>query len=194
MELSKSLPAQLPKLRFLDRFMAGHAGYIAGGCFKNLFLGEKIKDVDIFFVTEKDCLSAIAYFEGNIDYIKGFTNDRVTRFKDTLTGLTVELITPFMNEPLEIIERFDFTITKAVYSRDEEGAYVFHCHHKFFEHLMNKKLVIDDQILFPLSTFNRVLKYTRYGFGLCGESKEKLIASLQGAVVTTQNDFYFGID
>ena len=41
-------------LNKLDPFMAGHKGFICGGCFKNRFNGEKIKDVDIFFENEAD--------------------------------------------------------------------------------------------------------------------------------------------
>ena len=41
-------------LNFLDKFMMGHKGYIAGGCFKNIFNGEKIKDIDIFFDDEEE--------------------------------------------------------------------------------------------------------------------------------------------
>ena len=41
-------------LNFLDKFMMGHKGYIAGGCFKNIFNGEKIKDIDIFFDNEEE--------------------------------------------------------------------------------------------------------------------------------------------
>ena len=36
--------------------MMGHKGYIAGGCFKNIFNGEKIKDIDIFFDDEEEFL------------------------------------------------------------------------------------------------------------------------------------------
>lgn len=35
-------------LAFLDNFMIGHKGFIAGGCFKNIFYKEKIKDIDVF--------------------------------------------------------------------------------------------------------------------------------------------------
>lgn len=48
----------------------------------------------------------------------------------------------------------------------------------FFEDLLNKKLVIDDKIPFPVSTFNRSYKYTDYGFKLCRESKIKLLLKL----------------
>lgn len=44
-------------LNFLDKFMMGHKGYIAGGCFKNIFNGEKIKDIDIFLMTRKNFIA-----------------------------------------------------------------------------------------------------------------------------------------
>lgn len=44
-------------LNFLDKFMMGHKGYIAGGCFKNIFNGEKIKDIDIFLITRKNFIA-----------------------------------------------------------------------------------------------------------------------------------------
>ena len=37
------------KLSFLKRFLLGTNGIIAGGCFKNIFNGERVKDIDIFF-------------------------------------------------------------------------------------------------------------------------------------------------
>lgn len=36
-------------LNWLDKFMEGHEGFICGGCFKNIFNQEKVKDLDIFF-------------------------------------------------------------------------------------------------------------------------------------------------
>lgn len=194
MDLNKSLPSQLPKLRFLDRFMANHKGYIAGGCFKGLFSGEKIKDVDLFFLSESDAKEAKEHYSQNEEFREVWSNDRVTAFRCQKTGIAVEVILSFCGDPVEMISNFDFSITKAFYAKGEGGEYEFFSHQKFFEHLMAKKLVIDDKVLFPLSTFNRSFRYTRYGFGLCGESKEKLVQSLQGATLTGQNDFYFGID
>ena len=194
MEFKKSLPTQLPKLRFLDRFMANHKGYIAGGCFKGLFQGEKIKDIDLFFENEADAKEADLYFQKNEEFEKSWSNDRVSAHKCKKTGIIVEVIFGFTGYFENVVSSFDFTITKAVYRKNETGEYEFLAHEKFFEHLMNKKLVIDDQILFPLSTFNRSFRYKGYGYGLCGESKEKIVTSLQGAVLTGQNDFYFGHD
>ena len=40
-------------LNWLDEFMIGHKGFICGGCFKNIFNKEKVKDLDIFSKVEK---------------------------------------------------------------------------------------------------------------------------------------------
>ena len=41
-------------LHFLIKYLLGHNGFISGGCFKNIFTGNKIKDLDMFFRDEKD--------------------------------------------------------------------------------------------------------------------------------------------
>ena len=46
---------------------------------------------------------------------------------------------------------------------------------KFFEHLHLKRLVIDDKIPFPMSTFERMLRYAKYGYFPCKETKLKII-------------------
>lgn len=193
---SRSLPTQLPKLRFLDRFMEGHKGYIAGGCFKHLFAGEKIKDVDIFFENEKDANEADAAFSKNEEFKFHYKNGRVKAYKCQKTGIVCEIIFAHYGDPLTMISNFDFTVTKAYYWKDDlSGNYEFIFHERFFEHLTNKKLVIDDKVPFPLSTFNRSYRYAmKYGFGLCGESKERLVIALQGYSGGAQFDFYFGID
>ncbi|HEM4745463.1 TPA: hypothetical protein U1397_000160 [Streptococcus suis] len=44
------------QLWWLDKFLIGHKGFIAGGCFKNIFNNERVKDLDIFFENENDFL------------------------------------------------------------------------------------------------------------------------------------------
>ncbi|EPT8987983.1 hypothetical protein ACVTHN_003146, partial [Listeria monocytogenes] len=53
---------QYHELYFLDKFLEGHKGFIAGGCFKNIFNHEKVKDIDMFFRNEKDLNEAIHYY------------------------------------------------------------------------------------------------------------------------------------
>ena len=38
-----------PQIRFMKEFLVGHPGFIAGGCFKSAFSGEKPHDLDMFF-------------------------------------------------------------------------------------------------------------------------------------------------
>ena len=73
-------------LNFLDKFMMGHKGYIAGGCFKNIFNGEKIKDIDIFFDNEEEFYCAVEYFDRQTE---GYTGDNALTVQYnfyTLTG------------------------------------------------------------------------------------------------------------
>ena len=36
------------KIKILDKFLQGHKGFVAGGCFKNILNNEHIKDIDVF--------------------------------------------------------------------------------------------------------------------------------------------------
>ncbi|OED40776.1 hypothetical protein AB832_03550 [Flavobacteriaceae bacterium (ex Bugula neritina AB1)] len=184
------------KIRFLDKYMANHKGFIAGGCFKNIFKAQKTKDIDVWFESSKDYDEALKYFKESKDFASSYQNDNVTAFRDKSNGLLIELIKKIYGSPKEIISKFDFSITRFSYYKNKEtGAYEMLYVNSFFEHLVNNKLVIDSELIFPISSFERSYKYRAYGFGLCKTSKEKLIQALQG--VSTDNlskDLYFGLD
>lgn len=55
-------PDNFWQIRWLDKYMEGHKGFIAGGCFKNILSGERVKDIDIFFESESDFQEAIDSF------------------------------------------------------------------------------------------------------------------------------------
>lgn len=59
------------QIHFLDEYMVGHKGFIAGGCFKNIFNGERIKDIDVFFENETDLHDAIQYFDSQTANYEG---------------------------------------------------------------------------------------------------------------------------
>lgn len=112
-------------LNWLDEYMTGHKGFICGGCFKNIFNKEKVKDLDIFFENESD-------------------------FDDA-----------------------------------------------FFEHLHLKRIVIDKDIPFPMSTFERMLRYAKYGYFPCKETKMKIINALRDLTdeqVELSESLYDGMD
>jgi len=196
-------PLEFNKIRFLDIYMSNHKGFIAGGCFKNIFQNQKIKDVDIFFNSEIDFTEANIYYKSNEDYVFSYENKNTVSYKNKKTNVRIELIRNTYGTPQEIISKFDFSITKFCYAKkqvkDDENntktEYFVLMIDTFFEHLVNKKLVLEKEILYPISTFERSYRYNRYGFGLCKESKQNLIESLKVVnIEDISNELYFGID
>lgn len=190
---------QISKVRFLDLYMTGHGGFIAGGCFKNIFNSEKVKDIDIFFESELEFNNADNHFQNNEDYVFSYENKNTKAYKNKKTNIRIELVRNTYGTPNEILCKFDFSITKFAYCKrssvDDGIEYYCYFHTDYFEHLQLKKLVLESDILFPVSTFERSYRYTRYGYGLCKESKINLINSLQGANPNTvSNELYFGLD
>jgi hypothetical protein len=170
----------------LKKYLKGHKGYIAGGCFKNIFNGEKVKDIDIFFYTEDDFLKALKYFNSHTKYKIKYENNNCVAYRNIITKVTIELVRAQFGPPQSLLNNFDFTIVQAAYHGEitPEGnkEYYFTYLWRFFEDLHLRKIVIDGNIgklKFPANTFDRALKYQKYGYGMCKESKIKLINSLR---------------
>lgn len=183
--------SNFPQLRFLKTHLIGHPGIIAGGCFKAIFSGEKPHDADMFFRNSDDFSSTVLYFKEHKDeYAEGYENQNVVSFVHKKTGLRIECIRKIFGTPKEIISQFDFTIAKFAYEieteptdgEDGETEWVYTdnilYHEKFFEHLCLKRLVVDDAMPYPLSTFNRTYKYAKSGFFPCRETKLKILKSV----------------
>lgn len=200
-------------LNWLDEFMTGHKGFICGGCFKNIFNHEKVKDLDIFFKSRTDFDEAVQYFDsqsrgqGAEIYQFYYENDNVKAYKHIEKGITIELCCKIFGTAEEILNNFDFTVTKFAYYKEEvedktgaeydgistvlnpeTGGYEKPKTHieykilhddKFFEHLHLKRLVTDNKIPYPMSTFERMLRYAKYGYFPCRETKMKIIKTLR---------------
>lgn len=207
------------KIKWLDQFLDGHKGFIAGGCFKNIFSGEKIKDLDVFFENTNDRACAVEWFdlqcgkenEGGI-YRFHYENKNVKAYKHIKTGITVELICKTYGTPMEILNMFDFTIAKFAYGKHEVEDndspsnaedvrhtkieyFVLH-DNMFFEHMQLKRLVVDNKCLYPVSTFDRMFKYAKYGYFPCRDTKLKVINELRKItnVEGLSESLYDGID
>ena len=208
-------------LNWLDEFMEGHKGFICGGCFKNIFNHEKVKDIDIFFESMADYDAAVEYFDSQTVGYQGdnkaseiyrfyYENENVKAYKHIEKDITIELCCKIFGTAEEILNRFDFTVTKFAYYKeeieDETGAesevpfdeefkkvfgesartepmthieYKILMDDKFFEHLHLKRLVTDNNIPYPMSTFERMLRYAKYGYFPCKETKLKIIKALR---------------
>lgn len=205
-------------LEWLGKYLIGHKGFIAGGCFKNIFNKEKIKDLDIFFRNEIDYNEAINWFENEKDsdgckkYTLYYENPKVKAYKEYNTDLILELIRFEYGTPEEILNRFDFTIVKFAYFKkitlidNISNSFEENLEEKiedkiimddmFFEHLFEKRLVIDNEITFPVGTFERMFKYAKYGYFPCRESKLKIINAIKNDTKDPQisNSLYEGFD
>lgn len=78
------------KIWFLDEYMSGHKGYIAGGCFKSIFSGEKNKDIDMFFEDKADFDKALSHFQKSKGYHPFYDNENVNAFMHDKTGIVIE--------------------------------------------------------------------------------------------------------
>lgn len=198
-------PEHIFALRQMDKFMVGHRGFIAGGCFKNLFSHEHIKDIDVFFRNNEDFVDANIALGENEDFEEYYESGNVVAYRHIKTNKTVELVRSIYGSPEEVIRQFDFTVAKFAYykdlERDSDGnevwIYKAVYHKDFFEHLHLKRLIIDDDIPKPMSTFERMLRYRGYGYTPCTETKQKLIKALRDLTeeeVTVPKNFYAGMD
>jgi hypothetical protein len=219
-------------LNWLDQFMAGHKGFICGGCFKNIFNKEKVKDLDIFFKNKSDFEDAIEYFdsqtaghwidgdennqlgEDEVEYQFLYKNKNVKAYIHKKTGVRIELCSKIFGTAEEILNQFDFTITKFAYYKEEVAdedpfadivgdnisthiEYKILVHDKFFEHLHMKRLVTDDKIPYPMSTLERSFRYAKYGYFPCKETKMKMaraIKELSDEQLEVSESLYDGMD
>lgn len=195
----KSKPAfNYVELKGLQKYVKSTKGFIAGGCFKDLFSGKQTRDIDIFFENETDYTAAVKVYSGKKNLKKIYENDKCTGYRDTENNIGVELVKSIFGTPESVISQFDFTIVKAAYFNppSQEQSIQFIYHPDFFEHLTLKRLVIDEGMPRAVATLNRTWKYAKYGFGLCRESKVKLTNEIieKGVVDDINGDLYFGFD
>lgn len=121
-------------LNWLDQFMMGHRGFICGGCFKNIFNKEKVKDLDIFFQSKEDFEEAREYYdsqtagysmgdgaldEDEAEYKFLYENENVKAYIHKETGVRIELCSKIFGTAEDILKQFDFTITKFAYYKEE---------------------------------------------------------------------------
>lgn len=207
-------------LNWLDQFMIGHKGFICGGCFKNIFNKEKVKDLDIFFQSKSDFCDAVDYYdrqtagysENGIDKLSEdeaeykflYENKNVKAYIHKESGVRIELCSKIFGTAEKILNQFDFTITKFAYYKekieDDDSMHIEYkilVHNEFFEHLHLKRLVTDDKILYPMSTLERSYRYAKYGYFPCKETKLKIaraIKNLSDKQLEVSESLYDGMD
>lgn len=194
------------KILFLEKYLSLSNGIIAGGCFKHIFANEKAKDIDIFFRNSGDFQIALNNFTREETLSKVYENDNAVSFRDKTNELRIDLVKKVFGNPKEIIQQFDFTVTKFCFYLEKsykeiedefETKMKILFHEDFFEHLHLKRLVIDEETTsFPYNTLIRMFKYISYGFNPCRETKEKIIRLIKESNqdIDINRSMYDGLD
>ncbi|MBT2587910.1 hypothetical protein [Arthrobacter sp. ISL-95] len=156
---------------------------VAGGAFKHALTDRsEVKDLDVFFLNQNAFDSVVSWATEEIGE-PIYVNEKSTGFK-TEGGVRLDVVQTIFGTPEEILDSFDFTVTQMALTplpATEDGKETFRliCHPNFFEHLHMKRLVIEtDDLPFPISTFERSYRYNRYGFGMCKDSRVRLLLQL----------------
>lgn len=158
-------------------------GFLAGGCFKDLLIGRKPKDYDVFFRTYEDFVEAVAQCKADCNLL--YETPRSVAYENGST--VIELVCYDFGEPEKILEDFDFTVCQMAYDRGE-----LICSERFFEDLAARRLVIVS-VPSPTRTFSRMVRYCGYGFQptlyTSREIGEMLIAIKPGTEVNWEADY-----
>lgn len=143
--------------------------------------------------------------EDNYEWTNKDGNEKVCAFQKEGEKVWIEFIESEFGKPKEILRSFDFTVTKMAYYKEpkyeekEDDYFPFSSasivayeykllyHEKFFEHLHMKRLVIDENIPFPVSTWERSYRYKGYGYNMCRETKKKLLQAIKGVNVEEED-------
>jgi len=137
-----------------EKFRAGFRQnfYLAGGAIRNMLIGKKVNDWDIFCkykgVVLHDFLSALGSFYGHPGMIIQFKSENAVSL--LLNGNKVQFIgNKYAGDPDEVVGKFDFTNSMCYYDISEDSA------------CMKKELVFNDQAFSPKLSPKRAQKFIR---------------------------------
>jgi len=162
--------------------------YVAGGAVRSAFAGEKIKDLDIYFLSTSDWekRKEFANFK-NMKFLFG------TEFAETYEteGVPVQFIKRFYGEPERVMSEFDFTISMAAYLPEREE---FCLGEDFLHHLCERRLVFNENTRFPVSSLWRVKKFLKRGYKIGARDIIVLALAVHNLKIETFRDLKEQLD
>jgi hypothetical protein len=146
--------------------------WIAGGAITDFLLGRKIRDIDIFFPSEKDMGKAknkVLSMGGKLsyEYTQGFN----MKYKGCFYDLGY-----LGSSPKETIDKFDYTVCCISVDKNKKFLY----HDEYFDHLDKMELhyLGNHPNKFYLNKAKRMLRYLDKGFSINQEQTEKWLNML----------------
>lgn len=147
---------------------------VAGGYIRSKFSNEEINDIDIFVEDTETADKLINFFDSKKEAIKLNCTDKKLynyRFKNHLFQIIYDKI--YNLSTTELIDSFDYTICCAMIRGDGEFKY----NENYFQDVLSKHLRIN-KITYPISTLERLQKYTRRGYIACNGTLLEIAKSL----------------
>ena len=143
--------------------------YVAGGFIRTYFAGEKTNDMDLFFTHKQAIEKLCAHLKNTCAMENEYITDRAISVKiKNREGhfQKIQLIQYCFGDPIDVMEKFDFTICKAAYNFSNETCIY---HPDFFKDLAGRILKFTGSPE-PLSSLGRAFKYVSKGYHICDEN------------------------
>lgn len=157
---------QYEKLFMLFKFFDNKEyGFIAGGVFKDIFLSRDFRDLDWFFTQEFEFSDVLNKINQDPNYLKTYENNNAVGFENNYLKVKEELVKKYFGRPQEILDSFDFSVSKFCLYRENKKLKVMF-HKNFFEDLTTRNLRYSSEVKNPVLSLYRVMKYSGYGFSL----------------------------
>lgn len=167
----------------LDTFPEGINVSFAGGCVRDMLVGDKIKDYDLF-CSDKVSEDAIIEYLNNNDHNSKFLNENDILANFMYKDKFIQVIKGryYGIDPKNIIDMFDYTICCASVTKTS-----FNYNKYFFEDCLTKSLRIN-KITYPLSTLERLQKYIKKGYTACSGTILEIAKSISLLDLSNEED------
>lgn len=171
-------------------FLKTKRAFIAGGALTSALTNKKINDFDIYFRTQKECNEAIDHFCSLSDFSCVATTQNAVTFEKKISNkkIVIQLIRAehLVNECVyDTISKFDFTINMAAY--DLLGDIII-AHVDFYKHNMKRKLVFNEDTIYPIVSMHRAIKYMERGYKLSGYEQVKIALAINNLKMKDYRD------
>jgi hypothetical protein len=155
---------EFPVIRKLIPYLQNSSGFIAGGVFKDLFLNSDFRDLDFFFENIDEYRVSLNQLTINQKCVRTYENQNAVGIYDNIDKINIDLVTKIFGSPKQILDSFDFTVSKFSLFRDNNKKFKVIYHQYFFEDLATKHLRFNVETANPVAQLSRVIKYSGYGF------------------------------
>lgn len=171
-------------LEYYSSIIKDDGVYIAGGALRSNIEGVSPNDIDLYFRDECAYDRMWSYFNNRLDFTIESISPNVYRAINKVTGEKVDLIGFMFGEPVDIISRFDFTVSKLILFKDNGKLRLLANENTLF-HIEDRVLHIDNEVVNPPGTINRIAKYKLYGYSIDKGSMFTLMNKIKRMDVNT---------